>query len=228
MLKKIVNYSIVGVLLLVLVGGSIYVLARPTGAQAEQGWARETTTQGSQNYGQGRGASQEQEIALGQGLQGQGARGQGTQGQSLQGQGVQGQGAQGQGQGNARVESLESGNRGGQGSGYQGQGAADNAGDYLSPDEWETVQGTVIVADNELTIQTAEGELVVGMGQSWYREQAGFTVNVGDEVIVNGYEEDGEFKAGTVENLTSGATVALREQGGRPMWAGRGNLRNQP
>jgi len=198
MLKKVVNYSIVGVLLLVLIGGSVYILARPASAQIGQGWAREATAEASQEYGQGRGASQGRETA------------------------------QGQGQGNARVEALEFGNRAGQGNGSRGLESTNNPEAYFTPSEWETVQGTVIVADNELTLQTAEGEIVVGLGQSWYREQAGFTVNVGDEVIVHGYEEDGEFKAGTVENLTSGTAIMLREQGGRPMWAGRGNLRNQP
>jgi hypothetical protein len=56
--------------------------------------------------------------------------------------------------------------------------------------------------------------------QSPNREDAEFVLTVGDEVTVYGYDEDGEFKAGVVENLTSGASIILREESGRPMWAG--------
>ena len=83
----------------------------------------------------------------------------------------------------------------------------------------------VIVVDDEITIQTAEGQVLVGMGQSAYRE--GFELKVGDEITVLGFHEDGEFKAGTVENLTTGETITLRDETGRPMWAGQGRLKNQ-
>ena len=56
----------------------------------------------------------------------------------------------------------------------------------------------------------------------WYSEERGFKVNVGDEVSIEGYHEDGEFKAGTVENLTEGTSIVLREASGRPMWSGQG------
>ena len=39
---------------------------------------------------------------------------------------------------------------------------------------------------------------------------------------MTGFYEDGEFKAGTVENLTTGETIILRDETGRPMWAGAG------
>ena len=90
--------------------------------------------------------------------------------------------------------------------------------------------------DGDVTIQTAEGEALVGMGQSAYRE--GFELAVGDEITVLGFYEDGEpslknghsdgtFNAGSVENLTTGETITLRDETGRPMWSGRGQLKNQ-
>lgn len=91
--------------------------------------------------------------------------------------------------------------------------------------EWETLTGKVSVVADEITIQTAEGDVLVCMGQSAYRE--GFALEVGDEITVTGFYEDGEFKAGTVENLTTGETITLRDETGRPMWAGRGRLKNQ-
>jgi hypothetical protein len=92
---------------------------------------------------------------------------------------------------------------------------------------WETVTGRVIVADSEMVLETAEGELDVGLGQAWYRDEAGLILEVGDEVTVTGFYEDGEFKAGTIENLTRDQTVVLRDESGRPMWSGRGALKNQ-
>jgi hypothetical protein len=85
--------------------------------------------------------------------------------------------------------------------------------------------GTVAVVGSEIAIQTADGEVTVGLGQASYRE--GFVLEVGDEVMVIGFYEDGEFKAGSVENLSTGRTIVLRDETGRPMWAGGGRFQNQ-
>ena len=126
---------------------------------------------------------------------------------------------QGQGRGNA-----------GSGAGaYDGSGRNSGAGqgrnETMRNVEWETLTGEVVIVDGEITIQTAEGQVLVGMGQSAYRE--GFALEVGDEITVIGFHEDGEFKAGTVENLTTGETIVLRDETGRPMWSGQGQLKNQ-
>jgi hypothetical protein len=91
--------------------------------------------------------------------------------------------------------------------------------------EWVTLTGRVTVVDSEMTLQTTEGEVLVGMGQSAYRES--FGLEVGDEVSVAGFYEDGEFKARTVETLATGETIVLRDETGRPMWARRERLNNQ-
>lgn len=91
----------------------------------------------------------------------------------------------------------------------------------------ETVRGVVIVSDSEILVRTGDdSEVLVGLGQAWYREQANFSIAVGDEVNVVGFHEDGEFKAVTVENLSTGASITLRDTTGRPQWAGQGNRRN--
>jgi hypothetical protein len=114
----------------------------------------------------------------------------------------------------------------GQGANGRGQGAAGQGrNEIVRTVEWETVTGIVTVVDSEITIQTAQGDMLIGMGQSAYRES--FGLKVGDQVSVVGFYEDGEFKAGTVENLETGETIALRDETGRPMWAGQGQLRNQ-
>ncbi|MBN2006078.1 MAG: hypothetical protein JXA21_22160 [Anaerolineae bacterium] len=211
MVGKILKYGVIVGLLAVLVGGTVYILARPAEAQAERGWELGTVAQaggvarGNDGVrGNGGGAAGEVAEPLGQGAGGQGSRRDAGQGNR---QGV-GQGA--------------GGGVGGPGTG-NGVNAAESK-DY----DWQYVQGIVSVTGDDLTVQTPEGEVIVGMGQLSYREQAGFVVAAGDEVAVYGFYEDGEFKAGTVENLTTGASITLRDAAGRPMWAGNGNQRNRP
>ena len=55
-----------------------------------------------------------------------------------------------------------------------------------------------------------------------YALEQGFASTIGDAVLLHGFDEDGEFKLGQVDNLTAGASVILRDASGRPGWAGRG------
>jgi len=109
--------------------------------------------------------------------------------------------------------------------GHGASGAGQGRNETTRTVEWETLTGEVTAVDGEITIQTAEGEVVVGLGQAAYRE--GFALEVEDEVSVTGFHEDGEFKAGSVENLTTGETLVLRDETGRPMWSGQGRRKNQ-
>ncbi|MBN2390372.1 MAG: hypothetical protein JXR84_06600 [Anaerolineae bacterium] len=91
-----------------------------------------------------------------------------------------------------------------------------------------TVHGTATEVDNDVILSTESGDLLVGLGPAHYREQAGFVISSGDELEISGFNEDEEFKAVSVQNLTNGMNIILRDSGGHPMWAGQGNLRNQP
>ena len=92
--------------------------------------------------------------------------------------------------------------------------------------ELETDKITMTVdaeAAGRLEILVPEGATVqVGLGPSQYREEQGFVLNVGDQVVVTGYWEDDEFKALMVENLDQGTEIVLRDPAGRPMWSGQG------
>ena len=89
-------------------------------------------------------------------------------------------------------------------------------------EDWLTVTGTAVSVEGELVLETDQGEVLVGLGPEWYRETQGMSIAVGDSVTVHGFFEDEEFKAASVENLTTGETLMLRDETGRPMWAGRG------
>ena len=44
----------------------------------------------------------------------------------------------------------------------------------------------------------------------------------GDSVSLTGFYEDGDFEVGQIDDQTTGQTVSLRDESGRPLWAGRG------
>jgi hypothetical protein len=92
----------------------------------------------------------------------------------------------------------------------------------VQPDEWLTIQGTVVsVADDLVEIRTAAGEVIPFEGRplSFALEQ-GLSLEVGYAVTLAGFDEDGEFKISQV--TSNGASITLRDASGRPGWAGRG------
>jgi hypothetical protein len=117
----------------------------------------------------------------------------------------------------------------GQGQGSQGQGSVDAPGDgtgtgQAQVDEWLTLQGTVAsVTSDELVVQTTGGEQVLMDGRPWrFAQEAGFSAQAGDQLVLVGFYEDGDFEVGQIENLASGQVVPIRDEDGRPLWAGRG------
>jgi hypothetical protein len=149
-----------------------------------------------------------------QGAGRRGAAGQGGAGQGASGQGASGQGASGQG---ASVQP------------YDGDGNLDAPGDGLGTgqaqvDEWLTLNGTVTVADDdELIVHVDGGGEVVMEGRAlrFLQEQA-FQVEAGQRLSLTGFYEEGDFEVGTVANLTTGLSTLVRDENGRPLWAGRG------
>jgi hypothetical protein len=85
------------------------------------------------------------------------------------------------------------------------------------------LSGEVIAqVDDELTIQTADGEIVAHLGPEWYWETEGIPLGAGDQVQITGFYEGDEFEVARVENTTTGESVTLRDDSGQPLWAGRG------
>ncbi len=108
----------------------------------------------------------------------------------------------------------------GQGS---GRGQPPGANPRVIAADWEMLEGVVVETTDELVIKTDSDRTVqVGLGPSEYRESQEFALQVGERVRVAGYLEDGEFKAGQVQNLDTGVSIVLRDESGRPMWAGQG------
>ncbi len=99
-----------------------------------------------------------------------------------------------------------------------------------TPEEWVVYEGTVTqapAAGVDLVVTTGDGQQVlVGAGPG-YMETPGFTLQVGEQVRVEGYWEDDELKAGQVTRLQDDQTITLRDQDGHPEWAGSGKRANE-
>ena len=74
-----------------------------------------------------------------------------------------------------------------------------------------------------MTIQTEAGPVEIG-GQAWrYTLKQGFACQAGEQMRLQGfYETPDQFEPVTIENLSQGAQLQLREMSGQPMWAGGG------
>ena len=186
--------ALVGFLVLALVGGSAFILFRPDDAAAAQS---------------GPGYTGSEAAAEGEANR---SRGEGQNPGQNQGQAAAQQGGQGFG--------------GGNGSGRGRQADAEPSGEGLADhpsDGWATLEGPVAGFEgDELTVQTNESSVTVHLGPEWYWDTEGIGLAEGDEVAVMGFYEDEAFKAAQIENLATGDRVALRDETGRPLWAGRG------
>jgi hypothetical protein len=157
-----------------------------------------------------------------QGSQVTGSRGQGSL--ETSGQGYRG----GQGSLSAASEgAFQAAGGRGQGAGGNGQSAGTGLG-IPSPQadagQWETVQGTVASFESiALVLNRADGSQLLIEGRALaYALEHNFTTSVGNTLVVEGFHEDGEYKPATISDLTTGASIMLRDAGGRPSWAGNG------
>lgn len=222
MLKKISGYALAGLLAVALLGGTAYILLRPAEAQAERGplGQQGQGEQGGAGYRGGGSAEFDGDACSRDGVA-QG-RGTGQQGATAYGRG------QGNGGGGSAAEPGQDGyGRAGRGQGLstgRGPGEPTGYGEGLDHpvDTWTSIAGTVIYLDNDTTLQTEDGEVVVHVGPTWYLDSQGFQVSVGDEVVVTGFYEGDVFEVGAIENQTTGDTLTLRDEAGHPLWAGRG------
>ena len=216
MVKKMLVYGVVGLLAVALVVGTMYILLRPAEVQAGQGPI------GGQ--GQGRVTAVEPGTGYRSGEAVKGGAGAGGRGGVAQGGGVAGNGGGAQGGGVAG----NGGGANGRSQGGNGGGRADAvpAGDGVGldhpADTWIAVSGTVVAFDDDLTVQTAEGEMVFETGPDWYWDANGIALEAGDEVVLQGFYDGDDFEIGAIENVTTGEALAMRDETGRPLWAGRG------
>ena len=91
-------------------------------------------------------------------------------------------------------------------------------------DEWITMDGSIVqISSDMLVVLNNDGTESMVEGRAWSFAQAmGFNAASGDTLRLTGFYEDLEYQVGTIENLTSGQIVNLRDTSGRPLWSGQG------
>jgi hypothetical protein len=97
------------------------------------------------------------------------------------------------------------------------------AGTDMAPvEEWITVSGVVNSVDPAIwTVTLEDGTVkeIYGRLLDFLNEQ-GFIVSSSDSLVLTGYYQDDNFGLAEIENITTGETIALRDEYGRPLWAG--------
>ena len=77
---------------------------------------------------------------------------------------------------------------------------------------------------DRLATQTTDGRPVEVTNRAWwYAQSQGFAATAGDVISLAGFYDGDRFEAASITNTTTGAEVTLRDETGRPMWAGRGD-----
>jgi len=105
----------------------------------------------------------------------------------------------------------------------RGVGSGDGTG-QAQVGEWLTLEGTAVsVNEDALVVQTTAGDEVVVENRPWsFALEQGFNAQPGDQMTLTAFDEDGVLEVGQITDLSSGQSVQLRDESGRPMWAGRG------
>ena len=92
-------------------------------------------------------------------------------------------------------------------------------------DGWVILEGEVNSVDPTLVIITlSNGNTVEISGRPWsFALEHGYALQAGDQVRLTGFYEDAErYEVSAIENMTQGTSIQIRDQDGRPLWAGRG------
>ena len=89
-------------------------------------------------------------------------------------------------------------------------------------DTWLELAGTVTdVNAHDLAIELDSGEAVSVSGRAWqFAQQNDFTAAAGDSVKLTGFYEGERLEIGEIVNESSGQSILIRDDSGRPFWSG--------
>ena len=91
--------------------------------------------------------------------------------------------------------------------------------------EWITIEGTVSsLTSDGLTVLSDQDTVYEITNRAWrFAQEQGFTTSLGNQLSMVGFfDENNVFEACQITDLTTGESVMLRDESGRPLWAGRG------
>lgn len=101
---------------------------------------------------------------------------------------------------------------------------ADDHEEIIKEQDWVTLKGQIISISSEaLEIKTVTAGSLEIEGRSWrFIRELGYIPVEGNEVVVQGFYENGEFEVSTIQDLTTELIIKIRDEYGRPMWGGGG------
>ena len=88
--------------------------------------------------------------------------------------------------------------------------------------DWVSLSGQIIQVDGRtLEVLTEYDGILEISGRSWrFAQASGYLPGVGNEVILDGFFENGEFEVSAIQDLSAGQIVLLRDEDGHPLWSG--------
>ena len=109
------------------------------------------------------------------------------------------------------------------GGGGGNQGATNGSG-RAAVDAWLEFAGTAVAVDNEaLEVELESGEELSVTGRPWrFALENGFAAAPGDALVLTGFYDGDLFEVGAIANQSTGQEIQIRDENGRPLWAGGG------
>lgn len=90
--------------------------------------------------------------------------------------------------------------------------------DYVRLGKLGVISGTLVPDQHEWTLKAGDTVYDIHLGPSAYQEYKGLTLKQGAEATVKGFIYKNQVAVSEIS--TAGKTVQLRDQTGRPAWAG--------
>ena len=107
---------------------------------------------------------------------------------------------------------------------------ADESREYLTESnpknhDWMALAGTIDEVDSSrLWIKKDDSVIMEITGRAWrFAQESGYIPAVGNEIELDGFYEDGEYKPAVIRDLTTGQAFLLRDESGHPLWSGGSN-----
>ncbi|MEA2007778.1 MAG: hypothetical protein U9O54_01550 [Chloroflexota bacterium] len=87
--------------------------------------------------------------------------------------------------------------------------------------DWATLECSVSsITTRDMLVTTTDGQEILVSRRPWrFAQEQGFTAQVGDQLTLDGFYENGEFEIANITNLRNGQIVYLRDEAGHPLWA---------
>ena len=126
------------------------------------------------------------------------------------------------GDSDSHITEADSGGKNESADGLEG---ADDPQDSSPAEESEhdmvTLTGTVAsLTSHEMIVTTPDDQSVEVARRPWrFAQEQGFEPEVGDQLRLEGFYENGEFEVSALTDLTKGQSVAIRDETGHPLWA---------